>query len=455
MIRLLLLSTLFSLSVLAQAQVNVEAEEKELVPKALKREKDEVVRLLVRVNDMEGKNLVKKVATKITMIRKNLNWVGIIAPKSAIQTLNNSKFIESVDIDHQEFIIEDSRNVRRRLTETYPWGIPAVLQDVEFWNNLDAPKATKRVCVVDTGYDLGHEDLPKGSDVNGTDGAGEYWGYDGNSHGTHCAGTIAALGGNDIGVVGVIPDNKGGNFKLEIGKAFDKTGSGYSSQTIAAVESCVVNGADIVSLSLGGSSASETTKAYYDELYQDRGVLVVSAAGNRGNEQYSYPASYASAMSVAALAHDGTSYTRSSFSQYNDQVEIAAPGSSVLSTIPGNQYAYYSGTSMATPHVAAVAGLLWMYFPECENYQIRHVIDATAQTLYGSCNDQTGFGLVQAKLAYELLAEGDCGGDLGPGVDETVGGCAELTEASSNSTTTNSSSFHEWGFEDYIFYAKS
>merc|ERR1711862_953913 len=96
------------------------------------------------------------------------------------------------------------------------------------------------------------------------------------------------------------------------------------------------NGGNVVSLSLGSSGSSETTMAYYDELYEDRGVLVVSAAGNRGNEQYSYPASYASVMSVAALAQDGTDYAKSGFSQYNDQVEIAAPGSSVLSTIPSN-----------------------------------------------------------------------------------------------------------------------
>jgi len=453
MIRQLLLSTLLSLSVAVQSQVNVEIEAKELFPKAQDyetRNKDEVVKLLVRVKNMEGKNFVSKLATKIRMVRKNLNWMGISAPKSIVQILRKNKFIESVDIDHVEFALENTGNVRRRLTEEYPWGITTVLQDVHWWNTLDAPRSKIKVCVVDTGYDLGHEDLPVEPHVNGTDGAGEKWSYDGNSHGTHCAGTVAAIGGNDIGVVGVLPNNKGDNFQLHIGKAFDETGSGYSSQTIAAVERCVENGAKVISLSLGSSSSTETTKSYYNHLYEDRGVLLISAAGNRGNDKYSYPASYAGAMSVAALTHNGTHYDRSDFSQFNDQVEIAAPGSSILSTIPGNRYAYFSGTSMATPHVAGVAALLWMYFPECKNHQIRHVIDATAKTLKGSCNEKTGYGLVQAKLAYELLAQGDCGGKLGPDHHNAVGGCLELTEETTN--TTNKTSFHEWGFEDYMFY---
>jgi len=81
---------------------------------------------------------------------------------------------------------------------------------------------------------------------------------------------------------------------------------------------------------------------------------------------------------------------------------------------------------MATPHVAGVAGLLWMHFPDCKNYQIRNVLAATAMDLGSTdgCDNQYGYGLVQAKKAYELLAQGNCGGDIG--TDEPVGGCEQL-----------------------------
>merc|ERR1711982_191936 len=95
----------------------------------------------------------------------------------------------------------------------------------------------------------------------------------------------------------------------------------------------------------------------------------------------------------------------------------------------GNTYARWSGTSMATPHVAGVAGLLWMHFPQCKNYQIRNAILATAEDLRtDGCDIQTGFGVVRAKSAYELLAKGNCGGNLGV-TDGTVGGCDQLTPA--------------------------
>merc|ERR1711982_288192 len=116
---------------------------------------------------------------------------------------------------------------------------------------------------------------------------------------------------------------------------------------------------------------------------------------------------------------------KAGFSQYNDQVEISAPGVSVKSSLPDDKYASWSGTSMATPHVAGVAGLLWMYFPECKNYQIRNVLAATAKDLGdGGCDNNYGHGLVQAKQAYELLSQGNCGGNLGK-VFPPKGGCEQ------------------------------
>jgi len=220
----------------------------------------------------------------------------------------------------------------------------------------------------------------------------------------------------------VIPDNVGGNFQLVIGKALSNSGSGSLAGVLAAVQSCVDDGAKVISLSLGGGGYSSTTNDFYNNLYENEDILFVAAAGNGGSSSNHYPASYPALMSVAAI---DSNENKASFSQYNDQVEISAPGVSVRSSLPNNKYASWSGTSMATPHVAGVAGLLWMYFPECKNYQIRNVIAATAKDLGdGACNVQYGHGLVQAKKAYELLSEGNCGGQIGESTP--VGGCDQL-----------------------------
>ena len=120
------------------------------------------------------------------------------------------------------------------------------------------------------------------------------------------------------------------------------------------------------SSSLGGTYSSQAEQDFYNDIYNS-GVLIVAAAGNDGDSGYQYPAAYPSVMSVAAVDE---SERRPTFSQCNDQVEIAAPGVDILSTYPPNSYALLSGTSMACPLVAAVAAQLMSYFPDCTNYQV-------------------------------------------------------------------------------------
>jgi len=351
--------------------------------------------------------------------------MGITVKQGDLEKLQHDPRFQNVEIDFDVYVLKKPVRLRQ-LAETTPWGIPKVLQDMEFWEDIADPTGAQMgVCVADTGYDIAHEDLPKEPNVDGTDNYGSSWKSDGHGHGSHCSGTVAAIGGNDKGVPGVIPSNKGGKFKLIIGKALSDSGSGSNSGVLAAVQHCINKGAKVVSMSLGCNSCySQTNDDFYNSKYND-GILVIAAAGNSGNTVKSYPASYVAVMSVASLKENEQ---RSSFSQYNDQVEISAPGSDVLSTIPvsrGGPYASWSGTSMATPHVAAVAGLVWMYFPSCTNVEIRHVLTATAKDLGPTgCEEEYGYGMVQAKTAYDLLNEGNCGGNIGP--TDPKGGCEEL-----------------------------
>ena len=231
------------------------------------------------------------------------------------------------------YVEEDAR--RYAYGEILPYGIPMVQANA---TAIAQPALTtsKKICIIDSGYDLGHPDLQT-SGVTGTWDAGTGdWSTDENGHGTHVAGTIAAVGGNNQGVVGV---NNSGGMNLHIIKVFGADGWAYSSDLIAAHDACVTAGADITNMSLGGSFKSRTE----DRAFGRSPLLNIAAAGNDGNTRKSYPASYSSVVSVAAV---DSAQELASFSQRNSEVELSGPGVSVLSTVPrGTGYE----SSIATP----------------------------------------------------------------------------------------------------------
>jgi len=131
-------------------------------------------------------------------------------------------------------------------------------------------------------------------------------------HGTHCAGTIGAIGNNDKGVTSVNRDpNK---FKFYIGKALDNNGSGSCLGVMQAIDRCARNGAKVISMSIGGCPFAESENQLFKKIYDDN-VLLVAAAGNNGDKTKLYPASYPVVMSVAAV---GDTEKRAMFSQYNE-----------------------------------------------------------------------------------------------------------------------------------------
>ncbi|KHD23952.1 peptidase S8 [Vibrio caribbeanicus] len=232
---------------------------------------------------------------------------------SEVSNLRGNAQVEYVEVDPPRYL----------LSETTPWGFNAVNAQLL----SDANAGNRTVCIIDSGYDLSHNDL-SGNRVTGTNDSGTgSWSSPGNNnaHGTHVAGTIAAIA-NTEGVKGVMPNQ---NVNLHIVKVFNESGWGYSSSLVKAIQTCADNNADVVNMSLGGSQSSRTEQNALQDLY-DQGVLLIAAAGNSGNTAHSYPASYDAVMSVAAV---DTNNDHAAFSQATDQVDIAAPGVAVLSTV--------------------------------------------------------------------------------------------------------------------------
>lgn len=475
-----------------------------------------------------------------------LNAFVVSLPESAISGLRRNPKVAAIEADPVRELVRNIPTQGMDVAETLlpeqvvPYGVDMV-QARKIWDaNSDgkidkkAPTGAGRtVCIIDSGLYSAHEDFQGVNIIGGysqVDSDPARWSNDGLGHGTHVAGTITAMN-NSVGVVGVTP----GTVSLFLVKIFDDTGAwvskAHASDLAAAALLCTENGANIISMSLSGTHYSPYEEKIFNKIYA-AGVLSVAAASNDGIEEYHYPASYDSVISVAAI---DSSYMVADFSQHNDKVELAAPGVGVLSTVPfvalatlsvddetfegyhvefapygsaagmlvdggrclatgdwagavvlcergditfyekvmnvqnsggvaaviynnttgviyatlgeGNTsaipaitilqeegwylvanklgaqavvsdtvtfpasgYEAWDGTSMATPHVSAVAALIWSWKPELTNVQIRQALQATAMDLGDPGRDTYyGYGLVQAYDAWVYLGGGKPG----------------------------------------------
>lgn len=274
----------------------------------------------------------------------DLDAFVVTVPENALRGLKNHPQVAGVEIDPIRELdsaipsttVEDASPYEEQVI---PYGIDMV-QARDIWDaNRDgkidkkAPTGAGRtVCVIDTGTFDGHEDFAGVEFIGGysqTNEDPDQWNFDGHGHGTHVAGTVGAAF-NDIGVVGVSP----GDVSFFIVKIFGDDGlwvsQHHASNLVAAANECADNGANVISMSLSGPNPTRYEERAFNDLYA-AGVLSVAAASNGGIADYRFPASYDSVISVAAI--DET-YTVADFSQFNDQVELAAPGVGVLSSVP-------------------------------------------------------------------------------------------------------------------------
>lgn len=304
------------------------------------------------------------------------NWIKAAAPSfqqvplpSLAETMAQLKKFEKKDASSGEI----------------PWGVARVHAE-KAWP-LTQGEGVK-VAVVDTGIDCSHPDL-KGQCAGGVNYVDkDKPPMDDNSHGTHVAGTIAAVKDGQ-GVVGVAP-----KARLYAVKVLDAEGGGSLFSIIKGLLWCGNNGMQVANLSLGapmGSTLMRLAVAYA----KARGVVVMAAAGNDGGS-VNYPAAYDDTLAVAAL---DPSDKIADFSSRGPEVDFIAPGVNVKSSVPGGKYDWYDGTSMATPHMTGLAALA--VAKGAKGFEgVRSALKKAAVPVAGLSAEQQGAGVVDAgKLA--------------------------------------------------------
>lgn len=269
----------------------------------------------------------------------------------------------------------------------------------EAWD-VTTGSANVVVAVIDTGVDLQHEDFNGKFTSYGHDFAnGDSNPDDDNGHGTHVGGIIGANTDNNLGVASI-----GRQTKLMAIKVLDSGGSGQYSWIASGITAAADNGADIINMSLGGSTNSQTLHNAVDYAF-GQGVLEVAASGNSGSSNMFYPAAYSNVMAIGATT---SSDVRASYSNYGSWLEMVAPGSSIQSAwCCSANYANASGTSMASPHVAAVAALLLAVDPTLTHNEMWGILQGSAVDLGSSGFDNFyGWGRVNADDAVATAVAG-------------------------------------------------
>jgi subtilisin family serine protease len=298
------------------------------------------------------------------------------------------------------------------------WGMSAI--DAPAAWNLTTGSQSVVVAVLDTGIDYTHCDLAANIWTNpyeNEDGfVGDAHGYnfvdnsgdamDDNSHGTHVSGTIGAVGNNGVGVAGV-----DWSVSLMDLKFLNSDGSGYLSDAIRAINYVTMMRTQynvnvrVINNSWGGGEYSAAMDSAI-RAAGNAGILFVAAAGNSASNNDTtpqYPASYTDPNVISVAAVD-QNMNLASFSCYGaTSVDVAAPGVSIYSTVPGNRYAIYSGTSMATPFVSGVAALAWAADPNATVAEVRNAI-LDGVTKVAALNGKVASGgVLNAYNTLELL----------------------------------------------------
>ncbi|WP_339235991.1 S8 family peptidase [Paenibacillus sp. FSL R5-0517] len=280
------------------------------------------------------------------------------------------------------------------LFSDYQWNLPAI-ETNRGWNITRGNKDVI-VAVVDTGVDMNHPDL-KGKLLEGYNvvepGSKP---MDDVGHGTHVAGIIGAIVNNNEGVAGMSWYNK----VLPV-KVLDNSGSGTTYAVAEGIIWAADHGAKVINMSLGNYADAQFLHDAVKYAF-DRDIVLIAATGNDNTERPGYPAAYPEVFAVSATDPD---MSKASYSNYGDYVDVMAPGSSIASTYPNNQYAALSGTSMASPHVAALAGLIRSLNPDLTNTEVMDLMRQSVIDLGDPGHDKYfGYGQIDVYKALQAAS---------------------------------------------------
>jgi len=280
------------------------------------------------------------------------------------------------------------------------WGFQEMQVDALYTylkKNKITPKEKANIFILDTGVDAKHEDLKANyKSLNSRDDK------DPMGHGTHCAGIAAAVSNNGIGVASFSQNNE--FVTVTSIKVLGSHGGGTQQGILKGIIKAADNGAEVISMSLGGRTGDKGQKAYQQaiEYANKKGAIVIAAAGNSNdNAKFYSPANAPGAITVSALDPD---LNRAVFSNYIQEVDygIAAPGVNIYSSIPGNKYASFNGTSMATPYVAGLVGLMKSVRPDLTTKQAHDILSKTGNKT-GNTKETGPF--IQPAKAVKMVVE--------------------------------------------------
>ncbi|MEQ8384127.1 MAG: S8 family serine peptidase [Coleofasciculus sp. A1-SPW-01] len=362
-----------------------------------------------QIQTLQG-NMQASILESTNMLGTQLWQLDGLSVAQAISTYSNHPLIEYIE---PNYTISLNTTIPNDSEFNQLWGLnntgqtggtsDADIDALEAWDRATGNNVV--VGIIDTGVDYTHperinnmwtnpgEIFGDGIDNDGNGYIDDYYGWDfanndsdpwdDEGHGTHVAGTIAAEGNNNSGVIGVAPDAQ-----IMALKFLNSSGSGTTFNAIQAIEYATMMGANLTNNSWGGGGYSQ---GLYDAIAAagQAGQLFIAAAGNGGFDGIGdnnditphYPSNYDldNIISVAATDHNDN---LASFSNYGvTSVDLGAPGVNIYSTIPGEGYASYNGTSMATPHVSGVAALIWSQNPQLTASEVKNQILSTVDPI--------------------------------------------------------------------------
>lgn len=354
--------------------------------------------VVVRFHPRPDPNTITKMAASLdAKIKRDYGKFLILKSNSLTTKELMKKLAEHPDSVFAEpnYLLLPNRQPNDTYYREYQWNLSLIGMEPTW--EISRGSSDLVVAIVDTGIDLGHPEFA-GKLVDGynvLDGSSSP--EDDNGHGTHVAGVIAAKTNNNDGIAGM-----SWNSKLMPIKAVGADGSGSAADIAEGIYWATDHGADVINLSVGNYTSSAALLAACRYAF-DHDVVLVAASGNDATDQPSYPAAYDEVLAVAAVDHRRE---RADFSNFGDYVDVAAPGVDIPSTYIYSDYASLSGTSMACPHVAALASLIRSVQPQMKNTDVMEHIRKSAVDLGAPGHDALyGYGMIHAEQALGQLAQ--------------------------------------------------